>query len=106
MCTRKEEILCQDTDIEPFSLLGFTGELIVRYLLQHPERSKFTLGIAARSKSKLDALKRKLNVSESDVQTFYVDVTNSRDVEEAVRASAVVINAVGPYWRWGTPVVR
>ena len=84
---------------------GFTGQLIVRYLNQHPEKSKFTLGIAARSKGKIEELKQKLNLPDS-VQQFYVDVTKQHEIDEAVQAAKVVINAVGPYWTWGTPVLR
>ena len=35
-----------------------------------------------------------------------VDVTNDDDVERVIRRVKVVINTVGPYWRWGTGVVR
>lgn len=35
-----------------------------------------------------------------------VDVTNVNDVDRVVQRARVIINAVGPYWRWGTPVVK
>jgi short subunit dehydrogenase-like uncharacterized protein len=93
-----------DSDIRVCTT-GFTGQLIVRYLNQHPEKAKFTLGIAARSKSKIDELKQKLNLPDS-VQQYYVDVTKQHEVDEVVGVAKVVINAVGPYWTWGTPVLR
>ena len=84
---------------------GYTGQLITQYLAAHPQRSSFTLGVAARSKSKLAQTKQKLGLDDS-VKEFYVDVTKVEEVDDIVRQSKVVINAVGPYWRWGTPVVR
>ncbi|EIW80470.1 hypothetical protein CONPUDRAFT_39778, partial [Coniophora puteana RWD-64-598 SS2] len=38
-------------------------------------------------------------------QVLLVDVMNPGHVEMAVKKARVVINAVGPYWRWGTPVI-
>lgn len=62
------------------------------------------LGIAARSPSKLDALKQSLALDER-VLTVHVDVTQPAQVDAVVLLEKVVISAVGPYWRWGTEVV-
>jgi short subunit dehydrogenase-like uncharacterized protein len=40
------------------------------------------------------------------VPAFTVDVTNPSDVSAVVQQARVVINTIGPYWRWGTSVVR
>ncbi|OBZ69645.1 hypothetical protein A0H81_10198 [Grifola frondosa] len=92
-------------DILILGATGFTGRLITRYLYNHPQRSSFTLAVGARSKAKLDALKASLRLDDS-VLLVQVDVTRRAEVEDAVRQAHVVINAVGPYWRWGTSVVR
>ena len=84
---------------------GFTGQLITQYLASHRERSSFTLGIAARSQAKLVEIKRKLQLDDS-VREFTVDVTRFEQVDHIVQQVKVVVNAVGPFWRWGTPVVR
>lgn len=84
--------------------IGYTGRLITTYLHEHPERSSFTLGIAARSKAKLNDLKKSLKLDDS-VETFYVDVTKPDSVEEVVKQAKVVINTIGPFWYWGEPVV-
>jgi short subunit dehydrogenase-like uncharacterized protein len=83
---------------------GYTGRLIARYLATHPQRTGFSFGLAARSDSKLKALVREYG-DLAEVPTFVVDVTNGDDVDKAVQRARVIINAVGPYWRWGTPVV-
>jgi len=94
------------SDIFVLGATGFTGNLITRYLSAHPQRSQFSLALGARSPKKLKALVDKLNLSESSVKLVQVDVTDEGDVERAVRSTRVVINTVGPYWLWGTPVVR
>lgn len=94
------------SDIFVLGATGFTGNLITRYLSAHPQRSQFSLALGARSPKKLRALVEKLKLSESSVKLVQVDVTNEGDVERAVRSTRVVINTVGPYWLWGTPVVR
>lgn len=83
---------------------GFTGRLVVEYLTQHPERSSFTLSIAARSRSKLEELKTALGLEEH-IQILQVDVTNLQELEDAVKQARVVINTVGPFQLTGTPVV-
>ncbi|KAF8808044.1 saccharopine dehydrogenase [Phlegmacium glaucopus] len=94
------------SDILILGATGFTGKLITGYLSTHPQRSQFSLALGARSPQKLKALVEKLNLSQSSVKLVQVDVTNEAEVERAVRSTRVVINTVGPYWLWGTPVVR
>ncbi|KAH8827838.1 Saccharopine dehydrogenase-domain-containing protein [Flagelloscypha sp. PMI_526] len=93
-------------DILVLGATGFTGVLITRYLLVHPERSKFTFGIAGRSKEKLDALLASLSKTEKDIPVVVVDVLKPEEIEAAVIQARVVINTVGPFWRWGTNVVK
>jgi short subunit dehydrogenase-like uncharacterized protein len=87
--------------------------LITRYLHAHRERKagKFTYAIAGRSKSKLKELavgikSADVDGGEDDLKMFEVDVTNFDEVEALVKQARVIINAVGPYWRWGKPVVK
>lgn len=94
-----------NTDILVLGATGFTGRLVAKQLNEHRDRSKFTFSLAARSKSKLDALVKEFDLS-AQIPLIYVDVTKENEVEEAVKTAKVVINTVGPYWRWGTPVVR
>ncbi|KAG6832098.1 hypothetical protein H0H87_002926 [Tephrocybe sp. NHM501043] len=94
-------------DIVVFGATGFTGRLISRYLAAHPQFTQglFTFAIAARSQSKLHALVQELRLP-SSVSTVQVDVTDYTSVEAAVQKARVIINTVGPFWRWGTPVVK
>lgn len=78
---------------------------MTKHLNEHRDRSSFTFALAARSKSKLEALVKEFDLS-AQVPLVYLDVTNEAQVEEVVKSARVVINTVGPYWKWGTPVVR
>ncbi|EPQ55373.1 hypothetical protein GLOTRDRAFT_116281 [Gloeophyllum trabeum ATCC 11539] len=84
---------------------GYTGQLTTRYLSTHPQRAEFTFAVGARSREKLEKLAKDLNLGD-DVELVQVDVTNADDVERAVANAKVVVNTVGPYWRWGTNVVK
>ena len=87
------------------SITGFTGRLVTRYLYAHHDRgSKFSFAVGARSKSKLDDLVSELSL-DNDVEVILVDVTKPEQVDAAVKRVKVVINTVGPFMRWGTPVV-
>ncbi|KAI8978341.1 Saccharopine dehydrogenase-domain-containing protein [Trametes punicea] len=92
-------------DILVVGATGFTGRLITRYLHNHPQRASFTFAIGVRSKAKGEQLKKSLGLDEN-VQIVQLDVASYDQVEAAVQDAKVVINAVGPYWRWGTNVVR
>ncbi|KAL1746933.1 Saccharopine dehydrogenase-domain-containing protein [Schizophyllum fasciatum] len=93
-------------DVIVLGATGYTGRLVARYLNAHHQyRTSFSLAIAGRSKAKLDALKEKENLDDA-VTIVQVDVTQPEDVERAVKDAKVVINTVGPFVRWGTPVVR
>ncbi|KAG6329381.1 hypothetical protein ID866_9707 [Astraeus odoratus] len=93
-------------DILLLGATGYTGRLITRYLAVHPQRGTFTFGLAARSEEKLKALIDELGDAALHVPTFVVDIAKAEEIERVVQEARVVVSTVGPYWRWGTPVVR
>jgi short subunit dehydrogenase-like uncharacterized protein len=87
---------------------GFTGKYITEYLNSHPERSgptPFTFAIAGRSQKKLEEIKRVLKLGH-EVGVFVTNVENYASVEAAVIQTKVVVNVVGPYWKYADHVVR
>lgn len=95
------------TDLLVLGATGHTGRLITRYLSQHPHRNSFTLAVGARSLTKLQRVLEEDNLrDDSSIHIVQVDVTKEVEVERAVKSTQVVINTVGPYWRWATPVVK
>lgn len=85
-------------------MAGFTGRHITRYLKNHPQKSNFSFAVAGRSKSKLADLTAELSLG-SDIPTILVDITNEKNLDEAVKGCRVVLNTIGPFWTYGTPVV-
>jgi short subunit dehydrogenase-like uncharacterized protein len=89
-------------DILIFGATGFCGRHAARYILEHSERSTYTVGLAVRSRSKLDSAGLPIDDS---VRIFELDIFDARAIEAAVRQAKVVLNCVGPYWHYGSPVV-
>ncbi|KAJ7072889.1 NAD(P)-binding protein [Mycena amicta] len=83
---------------------GFTGRLVARHLATHRDDG-FTLALGARSKARLDLLAKDLGL-DGTVRLQVVDVTRPEQIETAVANVTVVLNTVGPFWIWGTPVVQ
>ncbi len=79
----------------------------MRYLAKHPHRNTFTFALGVRSTKKGEELKKAVGIADDGgVPILQVDVMKYEMVEAAVRQTKVVINAAGPYWLWGTNVVR
>jgi len=96
------------SDILILGATGFTGKLVARYLVNHPQRasSSFTLALGGRSRDKLNEVARSLGLNTDPGSIVVVDLSDYKTVEEAVGSTKVVINAVGPYWKLGGYVVR
>lgn len=95
-------------DILILGATGFTGELIARYLVNHPQRTfpSFTLALGGRSKEKLNKVAESLGLNTDSESIVVVDLSDYKSVESAVVRARVVINAIGPYWKFGDYVVR
>ncbi|KAH7102867.1 saccharopine dehydrogenase [Auriculariales sp. MPI-PUGE-AT-0066] len=96
----------QDLDLLVLGATGYTGSLVLRYLVSHPNRASFKLAVGVRSSSKAESLLQSLAVEPSQVTVVELDVQNEVQVEAAVARAKVVINVVGPFWLYGTPVIK
>ncbi|KZV92631.1 hypothetical protein EXIGLDRAFT_740293 [Exidia glandulosa HHB12029] len=94
-----------DVDILLLGATGFTGKLITKYLASHPEKSRFKLGISVRTKAKGDALLAQLAFAPDSVTIVEVDVADSAVLDACIARTKVVINTVGPFWKYSTPVI-
>src|SRR6266540_2597677 len=84
----------RELDIVVFGATGFTGGLTAEYLAaQQPAGTRWA--VAGRSRGKLEALRDRLGV----------DVADEASVRRLAEASRVVITTVGPYIRYGEPLV-
>jgi short subunit dehydrogenase-like uncharacterized protein len=96
----------RDHDIVLFGATGFTGGLTAEYLTRTLGASGWAM--AGRSRDKLEAVRRRLaeiDPAASGLALLQADV-NDRDSIRAVAESArVAITTVGPYIRYGEPLV-
>jgi short subunit dehydrogenase-like uncharacterized protein len=97
----------REFDVVLFGATGFTGALTAEYLAAHaPNGCRWA--IAGRAREKLLAVRARLaeiNPLCADLELLIADVTD-RDSLRAVAARArVVVSTVGPYLRYGEPLV-
>jgi short subunit dehydrogenase-like uncharacterized protein len=98
----------RDLDIVVFGATGFTGGLVAEYLAAHgPKDLRFAL--AGRSRAKLREVRQRLIEIRPELDSVEL-ITASLERPESLRAMAerarVLITTVGPYVRYGEPVVR
>src|SRR5213080_4052095 len=91
----------RDHDIVLFGATGFTGALTAQYLAEHaPEGLRWAL--AGRNRAKLEALAERLGI---DVPLLHADVNEESSLRSVADSARVVITTVGPYVKYGEPLV-
>ncbi len=91
-------------DIVVFGATGFTGALTAEYLATHaPPETRWAL--AGRNLSKLEQVRSRLGAGSAELPLLRADVTDGASVRAVAEASRVVITTVGPYIRYGEPLV-
>lgn len=101
----------RDLDLVLWGATGYTGRLVARRLARRPGR--LTDGLAwalgGRSLEKLEALRRELAEIEpgaAELPLLEGDSVDAASLEPIVARAKVVCSTVGPYSRYGTPLVR
>jgi saccharopine dehydrogenase (NAD+, L-glutamate forming) len=94
-------------DLVLFGATGFTGALTAEYLARHaPPGTRWAL--AGRNREKLEALRGRLatdNAACAELPLLHADVGDPASLGEIAAAARVVITTVGPYIRYGEPLV-
>jgi short subunit dehydrogenase-like uncharacterized protein len=94
-------------DIVVFGATGFTGALTAEYLAGHaPAGMRWAL--AGRNLNKLEDVRLRLaeiDPSCAELPLLQADVTDAASVRAVAEATKVVITTVGPYIRYGEPLV-
>ena len=91
-------------DIVVFGATGFTGALTAEYLAAHaPPEARWAL--AGRNMGKLEQVRLRLGPGSADIPLLRADVTDSESLRAVAAATRVVITTVGPYIRYGEPLV-
>ena len=94
-------------DVVVFGATGFTGGLTAEYLAAHaPESTSWAL--AGRNPAKLEATRARLaniNPACAELDLLQADVDDPPSLRELAESTKVVISTVGPYIRYGEPLV-
>ena len=94
-------------DVVLFGATGFTGALTAEYLAEHaPAETRWAL--AGRNRGKLEDVRGKLarvNPACDTLELLEADVNDADSLRAIAEAAKVVISTVGPYIRYGEPLV-
>lgn len=96
----------RDFDIIVWGATGFTGSLVAEYLL-----AKYGVGgavrwaIAGRSAAKLTTLRKELGPQAELLHSVVADSFDEQKLNEMVANTRVIISTVGPYAKYGSPLV-
>jgi saccharopine dehydrogenase (NAD+, L-glutamate forming) len=97
----------RELDLVLFGATGFTGRLTAEYLARHASDG-LRWGLAGRSQAKLEGLREHLvTVDDSlgDLPLLTADVDDDVSLKDVANRARVVITTVGPYLRYGEPLV-
>ena len=94
-------------DIVVFGATGFTGALTAEYLAQNA-RPGMSWALAGRNPAKLEQVRGRLTAVDpscAELPLLHADVEDPGSLREVAEAAKVVITTVGPYIRYGEPLV-
>jgi short subunit dehydrogenase-like uncharacterized protein len=92
----------REHDVVVFGASGFTGKLTAEYLVRRAG-DRIRVALAARNPSKLVEVRERLGRPE--LAMLQADVTDPASLERLARSTRVLITTVGPYIKYGEPVV-
>jgi short subunit dehydrogenase-like uncharacterized protein len=97
----------REHDIVLFGATGFTGALTAEYLVQNaPEGTRVAL--AGRNMNKLESIRDRVSPGgpgKVELPLLRADVTDADSLRAIAESAKVVITTVGPYVRYGEPLV-
>jgi short subunit dehydrogenase-like uncharacterized protein len=95
----------REHDLVLYGASGFVGVLTAAYLAEHaPAGTRIALG--GRSKAKLEATRATLPAAAADWPIVVADSADAAALAEMAAATTTVVTTVGPYSRYGLPVVE
>jgi len=94
----------RDFDIIVYGATGFAGRLVARYLAEHAP-SGMRIALAGRSAPKLAEIAESLPGAQT-WQLVTADASNEHAIRIMAGMTRVLITTVGPYLKYGLPLVR
>ena len=93
----------RDFDIVVYGATGFVGKLTAEYLATAGGRARIAL--AGRSPAKLEAVRAGLGEAARDWPILTVDASDPATIDAMAKRTRVVVTTVGPYSKYGLPLV-
>ena len=95
----------RDLDIQLFGATSFVGRLTAAYLARAaPDGVR--IGLAGRSRERLEAVRDGLGAAAAEWPLTVADSSDAAAMGELARSARVVVSTVGPYRRYGFPLVE
>ncbi len=91
-------------DIIVFGATGFTGALTAEYLARHAPAG-MSWALAGRNMGKLEDVRTRLGAAWAELPLLRADSDDPASLRALAEATKVVITTVGPYIRYGEPLV-
>lgn len=92
-------------DLVIYGATGFVGELIAAYVAEHAPAG-LRVGIAGRSRSKLEAVRSRLPAAAREWSLIEADSEDAGSLTALAESTRVLFTTVGPYVKYGLPVVE
>ncbi|TCN57930.1 short subunit dehydrogenase-like uncharacterized protein [Rhodococcus sp. SMB37] len=92
-------------DVVVYGATGFVGRLTAEYLAHHLP-SGLTVGLAGRSRDKLEAVRGALPPTAAEWPLIIANADDPDSLAAMASETRVVITTVGPYARYGLPLVQ
>lgn len=91
----------RDYDLVVYGATGFTGRLVAEYLASRdgPER----IALAGRSQWKLESVRDEIGV---DWPLLVADAADPKALQKVADSTTAIVTTVGPYWKYGLPLVE
>jgi len=96
--------MSKDFDLVVFGATGFTGRLVVEYLLSSPSAVGQRWAMAGRSAAKLAELRDEVGAP-ADTPLFVVDGRDAASLKALTACTRLVLTTVGPYQLHGSDLV-
>jgi short subunit dehydrogenase-like uncharacterized protein len=93
----------REFDIILYGATGFVGKLTAEYLARAAGDARIAL--AGRSTERLEAVRKTLGAAAQSWQLITADATSPSTLDEMAARTRVVITTVGPYSKYGLPLV-
>jgi short subunit dehydrogenase-like uncharacterized protein len=94
----------REFDIVLFGATGFVGRLTARHLAAEAD-PRVRIALAGRSLTRLQEVARGLGSAAADWPLLVADATDERAVTDLASRATVVVTTVGPYVKYGVPLV-